>query len=138
MATAKKKSPAKKAAPKKSNPKPPNSSMKDKAKIDGDAAKSKMSKETSAATRDKMAKQLSAVQDKRMTARADAYKKSGASYLGKGISTYDDLMYSPKARSQRNDLSGSGRAKFDDYGYVSFTGGRTSQRAKDQAKRKKK
>ena len=104
----------------------------------GVLSKSKMSKETSAATRDKMAKQPSAVQDKRMTARADAYKKSGASYLGKGISTYDDLMYSPKARSQRNDLSGSGRAKFDDYGYVSFTGGRTSQRAKDQAKRKKK
>lgn len=137
MATAKKKAPAKKA-PKKSDPKPPKSSMKDKAKIAGAAAKSKMSKETSAATRDKMAKQPSAVQDKRMTARADAYKKSGASYLGKGISTYDDLMYSPKARSQRNDLSGSGRAKFDDYGYVSFTGGRTSQRAKDQAKRKKK
>ena len=128
----------KKAAPKKSDPKPPKSSMKDKAKIAGAAAGAKMSKETSATTRDKMAKQPSMVQGKRMTAQADAYKKSGASYLGLGVSSYYDLMKSPRARSQRNDLSGSGRAKFDPYGYVSFTGGRTSQRAKDQEKRKKK
>lgn len=97
-----------------------------------------MSKETSAVIRGKMAKQPSTVQGKRMTAQADAYKKSGASYVNKGVSSYYDLMQSPRARSQRNDLSGSGRAKFDPYGNVSFTGGRTSQRAKDQAKRKKK
>ena len=104
----------------------------------GKKVAAKGSKVTSAATRDKMAKQPSMVQGKRMTAQADAYKKSGASYLGKGISSYYDIMKSPSARSERNDLSGSGRAKFDPYGFVSFTGGRTSQRAKDQEKRKKK
>ena len=98
----------------------------------------KMEKPTSAKTRDMASKTPAGTQSKRMTAQADAYKKSGESYLGKGTNSYYELMESPKARSQRNDLSGSGRAKFDPYGMVSFTGGRTSQRAKDQAKRKKK
>ena len=115
MATAKKKAPAKKAASKQPNPPSP-------AKAAGKVAGARMSKETSAATRDKAA----------------AYKKSGASYLKKGKDSYYNLMESPQARSKRNDLSGSGRVKFDPYGMVSFTGGRTSQRAIDQAKRKKK
>lgn len=84
----------------------------------GKAAGKKMSKETSAITREKAA----------------AYKKSGVGYIKKT----GDVLKSPQFRSQQNDLSGSGRAKFDPYGNVSFTGGRTSQRAKDQAKRKKK
>ena len=118
MAT-KKKAPAKKA-PKKSDPKPPKSSTKEKAKIDGDAAKSKMSKETSARTREKVA----------------ARKKSGENYLIKPTYGMTD-SYWRKAYSH-NDLAGIGRIQFDDYGYVSSTGGRTSQRYKDQAKRKKK
>lgn len=85
-------------------------------------AKKAATKETSAKTREKAA----------------AYKKSGASYLKKKQDSYYNLMESPQARSQRNDLAGIGRIQFDDYGVVSSTGGRTSQRYKDQAKRKKK
>ena len=79
-----------------------------------------MSKETSARTREKVA----------------ARKKSGENYLIKPTYGMTD-SYWRKAYSN-NDLAGIGRIQFDDYGVVSSTGGRTSQRAKDQAKRKKK
>ena len=107
----------KKKAPKKSDPKPPKSSMTDKAKVAGAAAKSKMSKETSARTREKVA----------------ARKKSGENYLIKPTYGMTDSYF--RKTYSNNDLAGIGRIQFDDYGVVSSTGGRTSQRYKDQAKR---
>lgn len=118
----------KKAAPKKTEPKPPTprqnamSSTKSVAKkanpaaAMGRQAAAKSTKETSAKIRER------------------ANVKSGAGYLK---STGDSLK-DPKFLSQRNDLSSVGKAKFDAYGNVSFTGGRISQRLKDQEKRKKK
>lgn len=116
----------KKASPKKTEPKPPTprqtamTSTKSPAKKASPAAgigkrvAAKGAKETSAKTR----------------GMADAYKKTGAGYLKK---TYN---------SAAGDLSGRGRmlnAKDEFFAYPVYAdNGRTSQRAKDQAKRKKK
>ena len=112
------------AAKKAKQPKPPAPAAM------GKKAAAMGSKVTSAATRDKMAKQPSAVQGKRMTAQADAYKKTGAGYMKQ---TYN---------SAAGDLSGRGRmlnAKDEFFAYPVYAdNGRISQRAKYQAKRKNK
>jgi hypothetical protein len=117
----------KKTTPKKTEPKPPTprqtamTSTKSTAKKASPAAgamgkkvAAKSAKETSAKTR----------------GMADAYKKTGAGYMKQ---TYN---------SAAGDLSGRGRmlnAKDEFFAYPVYAdNGRTSQRAKDQAKRKKK
>ena len=116
----------KKASPKKTEPKPPTprqsakTSTKSPAKKASPAvgmgrqAATKGSKETSAKTR----------------GMAADYKKTGAGYMKK---TYN---------SASGDLAGKGKmlnAKDDFFAYPVYAdNGRTSQRAKDQAKRKKK
>ena len=148
----------KKKAPKKSDPKPPKSSMTDKAKVAGAAAKSKMSKETSAVTR----------------AKAASVKKSGVGYAKKSEESmagdlggpnwkqlkgfeYGSPMFQ-RSRTEQRSLDQDKRAKtksgkgylkpaksgltFDSPYWLSkgndLARGRTTQRAKDQAKRKKK
>jgi hypothetical protein len=109
----------KKKAPKKSDPKPPKSSMKDKAKMGGDLGGPNIGQLKGfsyGAPEFRMSRteKRSLDQDKR------AKTKSGKGYLkpAKSGLTFD----SPYWLSKANDLAG----------------GRTTQRAKDQAKRKKK
>ena len=64
-----------------------------------------------------------------MSAKSAAIGKSAAE------KSYNETL-TRRDNSQAGDLSGYGRPKFSEIGTVSFPGGRVSQRAKDQEKRK--